>query len=104
MHKGTGAACFFQAFWVIGLHEDKFRAPMRSVFVLVEEKVVVSRIVRPNVFDALVEFAVVFQFAEVVYDFRGRSGSDSVVYQFVFRGGPWCFLQVRGQFERLVHR
>ena len=43
------------------------------IFIFVEEKVFLARIVRPNVFDAFVDFAFVFHFLQVFNHFQWRT-------------------------------
>lgn len=54
------------------------------IFLLVEEEVVFAGVVRPDVFDAFVDVALVLNLVQVLYDFKWSAGTDRVIYQFVF--------------------
>lgn len=73
------------------------------VFIFVEEEVFLRGIVWPNVFDHLVDFAIVFELLEVFYHFEGSTRALSVVDEFVLSGWPWGIFEARGQFEGPVH-
>src|SRR5690606_39309376 len=60
-----------------------------SVFVLVEEEVILARVIRPDVLDAFIQFALVFHLLEVFDDLERRAGADRVIDQLVARGRPW---------------
>ena len=53
------------------------------VFFLVEEKVILRRIVGPDVFDAFVDFAVVFKFFKIFNYLERRSGTCGIVDKFL---------------------
>ena len=64
------------------------RAGYASILVLVEEKVLMARVIRPDIFDSFIEFSVVFQFVEVIDHFGGGAGADGIVNQFFLSGRP----------------
>ena len=63
------------------------------VFVFVEEEVFVAWVVGPDVFDAFVDFAVVFDFLEVLDDLHRCAGACGVVDELVLGGWPWGVLK-----------
>ncbi len=70
--------------------------PCALVFVFVEEEVLVAWVVGPDVFDALVDFAVVLDFLQVLDDFEWCAGARSVVYELILGGWPGGVLEFRG--------
>lgn len=54
------------------------------ILLLVKEKVLLGRVVGPDVFYGFVDFAVVFQFGQVLDDFLGSAGTVGVVDKLFF--------------------
>ena len=73
------------------------------IFFLVEEKVFFGRVVRPDVFYGFVDFAIVFEFLEVLYNFFRSSGAVGVIYEFFFGRGPRSIVQAAGKFKCPIH-
>ena len=71
---------------------------VKSIFFFVPEKVVLGRVVGPDVFDALVDLVVVLELLEVLDDLFGRAGAVGIVYQFVFGCRPRSVVQAAGKF------
>lgn len=59
----------------------------RLIFVLVEEEVFLTWIVRPNVFDAFIHFAFIFHFLKVFDNFERSTRTHGVVDKFF--SGCW---------------
>lgn len=59
----------------------------RLVFVLVEEEIFLTWIVRPNVFDAFIHFAFIFHFLKVFDNFERSTRTHGVVDKFF--SGCW---------------
>ena len=64
------------------------------ILVFVEEEVFLARIVRPNIFNAIVDIAVVFHFLQILNHFHWRAGPKGVVNQFFFCCWPRCVFQL----------
>ena len=52
------------------------------ILLLVEEKVLLGRVVGPDVFDGFVDFAVVLKFGEILDDLLGGAGTVGIVDKF----------------------
>ena len=65
------------------------------IFFLVPHEVFLGGVVRPDVFDGFVDFAVVFKFFEVLDDFVRGAGARCVVDEFVFGCGPRSLIEPR---------
>ena len=73
------------------------------ILLLVEKEIVLGRVVRPDVLDALVGLAVVLKFLKVLdYLLRG-AGTVGVVNKFVFGCRPWSIVQAAGEFKCPIH-
>ncbi len=59
----------------------------RLIFVLVEEEIFLTWIVRPNVFDAFIHFAFIFHFLKVFDNFERSTRTHGVVDKFF--SGCW---------------
>ena len=58
-----------------------------SVLIFVEEKILLGRVVGPNLFDAFIRLTIILQFLKVFHDFQGSAGTDRVIDQLVFGSG-----------------
>ena len=76
---------------------------MILVFLLVEEEIVLGRVVRPDVFDGFVDFAVIFQLGQVLDHFLGNSGAVGIVDEFFFGSWSWSIVQAAGKFKCPIH-
>ena len=73
------------------------------IFLFVKEEVVLGRVVRPDVLDALVGLAVVFQFLKVLDVFLRGTGTVRLMYQFIFGSRPWCIVQTACKLKCPIH-
>ena len=63
------------------------------IFLLVEEKVVFGRIVRPDVLDRFVDLAGIFELLQIINNFEWSATAGCVVNQFFFCCRPWSFFK-----------
>ena len=68
------------------------------VFILVEEEVVVAGVVGPDVFDAFVDLAFIFDLLEILYYLHRSPGTCRKVDKLFFSCGPWCVLKFGREF------
>ena len=80
-----------------------FSADFQLILVLVEEEVFFGGVVGPDVFDAFVGFAFVFDFLKVFDYFHWRSATHGIVYQLFLGCGPGCVFELGREFESPVH-
>ena len=66
----------------------------RLVFVLVEEEVFLRRVIRPDVFNALVDISLVLYLLQVLKNFKRRPGTDCIVNLLVLRCRPWRIFEL----------
>src|SRR5690606_34060679 len=74
-----------------------------SIFVFVEEEVILSGIIRPDILDAFIELTFVLHFLKVLNHFQRSAGADGVIDQFVPGGRPGGFFEVVGKFKCPIH-
>lgn len=74
-----------------------------SILLFVEEEVFFGGVVGPDVFDAFVGFAFVFDFLKVLYHFEGRAAALGVVDELLAGCGPWCVFEFRCEFKCPIH-
>ena len=75
----------------------------KSIFVLVEEEILLGRIVGPYVLDGFVYFALILQFLKVFYHLHGSAGTHGVVDEFVLCCGPGSIFEFRCKFKSPIH-
>ena len=80
-----------------------FALKIALIFFLVEEEVLLGRVIRPDVLDGFVDFAVVFEFLKILYNFFRSSGTVCIVNEFFFGCGPGSIVQAAGKFKCPVH-
>ena len=76
---------------------------IESILFLIKEEIFFSGIVGPDVFDGLVDLAVVFKFLKVLDYFFGGAGTVGVIDEFVFGRGPRSIVQATGKFKCSIH-
>ena len=76
---------------------------MRLIFLLVEEKIFFGRVVRPYIFYAFVNFAIVLKFLKILDHLFRRTGTIGIINEFVFRGRPRSIVQAAGKFKCPIH-
>ncbi len=69
----------------------------RLIFLLIEEEVVLRRIVGPYIFDRFVYVALVFYLLQVFENFQRSARTNGIVYQLLFGGRPGCIFKFRCQ-------
>ena len=75
----------------------------RLILILVPKEVVLLRIIGPDVFDGLVDFAFLFKFLKIFNDLKRAAGTLGIVQQFVLGGGPGRVFKVGSQFKCPIH-
>lgn len=76
---------------------------MRLILLLVKEKVIFGRIVRPDVLYRLVVLPVILELLEILNHLFRSAGTVSIIYKFFFACRPWSIVQAAGQFECPIH-
>ena len=79
------------------------RTVARSVFVLVEEEILLGGIVRPDVLDGIVGLLVILDLLKVFHDLERSARTHGEIDQFVLRGGPRRVFEIRGKFKCPIH-
>jgi hypothetical protein len=70
----------------------------KSIFVFVEQKVVFSGVIGPDVFESFIQLPFIFHFLKIFNDFEGCPRSEGVIYEFIAAGRPGGILQILGEF------
>lgn len=68
------------------------------ILLLVEEEILLGRIVRPNVLDALIRFTVIIEIVKVLNDFQRCALTRGVIDQLILRSRPRRVLKFRCKF------
>ncbi len=74
--------------------------PVSIIPLVLEEEVLVGRIVRPDLIHSLVRFFAVFQFLKILNNLRRRARTQRVVNQFILGGWPRGVVEIRREFHR----
>ena len=60
------------------------------VLILVEQEIFFSRIVGPDVFDALIHLTFILNLLQILQYFEWSSRTDGIIYEFILGSGPRC--------------
>ena len=69
------------------------------ILLLIEEKILLRGIVGPNIFNGLVNIALVFDFLQILKHFERSPRTCSIIDQLIFRRRPWSVFEFGCQFK-----
>ena len=73
------------------------------ILLLIEEKILLRGIVGPNIFNGLVNIALVLDFLQILIPFERSPRTCSIIDQLIFRRRPWSVFEFGCQFKCPVH-
>ena len=66
----------------------------RLVLVIIPQEIILGRIIRPDVFDAIVNITFIFNLLQILQNLQRRTRTSCIVYQLIFCCRPWCIFKL----------